>query len=854
MNGEKLGELARSRDRHATCIGLLFQDAYASKTPSEIDGWPDDMNNLRIACRQLLKQPGFTAAAVLTLALGIGANITIFTIVNWLFLQPLPVKDPASLVLILQRNSVWSMPYGHSWLDYRDYRDQVETVEDAVATFMNPVHLSAERREPERAWVEAVSGNYFSMLGLQPSLGRLFLPGEGEKTDADPILVLSHRCWKQRFGGDPSIVGRTVNINGHPFTVVGVGPETFLSAQWGLAVDGFVPATMLGKVRPGGSVFLQERGATAFKIFARMKPGATLAQTRAAVGVVAQRLAADYPEQQKDTKVFVAPEWRCRPDPALSDYMPVISAVFMAMVGLVLLIACANVANLMFARALTRAKEMALRTALGASRAQLIGQVLVESVLLALLAGLGGMLIAAWSGRLLDRFSPGGEMPVAMAQSDWRVAAYTFLLSLVAGIVTGLGPAWRGTRLDLQSTLKETSAGADSRKHPLRSLLVVSQVAFSIAVIAAGGLFVSSLQGVAHIDLGFRPANLAMVSLDLGLQGYTEERGREFYRQLSQEIRALPGVRSASLGQMVPFDYFYDLGRVTPEDKAGDPDADLTVHFNRVDHEYLPTLGFTLLQGRNFLPRDDAEAPRVAIVNTELAKQLWPGQEAVGKRFQWRGGAAWEVVGVIRAAKHVTVGEDPKPIFYVPLVQSYVTPVTLHVATSGDPSAFLPAIRKVLRGLDPHLPVYNQRTMAEHLQNSAFGLMPLRMGAALAGVQGMVGLLLAVLGLYSVVAYTVNRRTREIGIRVALGARKVDVLKLVSREGLRLTLAGAVIGLLGAFALCRVLVGLLHGLAPSAAPVLAGAVLLLAAVAALACWLPARRATRVDPMIALRAE
>lgn len=816
------------------------------------------MHSLRLACRQLLKNPGFTAAAVLTLALGIGANTTIFSIVSWLFLQPLPVKDPERLVLVLQKNtsSPWSMPYGQSWPDYQDYRDQVEGFEDAVATFMNPVHLSASGQQPERAWVEAVSGNYFSMLGLKPGLGRLFQPEEGVKAGADPILVLSHRYWMKRFGGDPTVIGRTLNVNGHPFTVVGVAPEEFLSAQWGMTMDAFVPATMLGKVRPGGDQFLNERGASAFKVYARLKPGVSLEQARSGVDMVAQRLAKDYPNEHKNSQVFVSPEWQCRPDPALSEFMPVISAVFMAMVGLVLLIACANVSNLMFARALTRTREMAVRSALGASRSRLIGQLVTESLVMALVAGVVGNFIAAWSSYLLERFTPGGDLPVAPNGGwDWRVAAFTFGVSLVAGLVTGLGPALRGTKLDLQSALKDsTTTSMGSRKHPFRSALVICQVAFSIAVIAAGGLFVSSLQRVARLDLGFRANQLMMVSLDVSLQGYTEERGRLFYRQLGEAVRALPGVRSASLGRTVPFDYGFEFSGVTPEELAGDPDAAVTTPHNRVDHAYLGTMGMTLLRGRDFTEHDDADAPRAAIINTVLAERLWPKQEAVGRRFFWDGGKPWEVVGVVRASKYVTVGEDPKPLFYVPLAQSYAAPVTLHLWTEGDPASQAPAVRKILQGLDPHLPLYNQRTMEEHLQNSAFALMPLRMGAALAAVQGLVGLILAVLGLYGVVAYTVNRRTREIGIRVALGASKLDVLRLVARDGTRLTLAGSVLGLAAAFGLCRVLAGILHGLTPAASPVLIGAVLLLMGVAALACWMPARRATRVDPMIALRAE
>src|SRR5262245_47667687 len=417
------------------------------------DFWQD----LRYGARVLMKNRGFTAAAVFTLALGISANVTIFSIISDFFFKPLPVKDPDQLVLALQKSAVWKMPHGHSWLDYRDYRERLGVFSDMLAVMLSPAHLSVAGQQPEREWLEAVSGNYFSMLGVEPKLGRLFRREEGEKPGADPIVVLSYDYWQRKFGGDPSAVGKTINVNGHPFTIVGVTPETFGSAQWRLAPRAFVPASMLGQIHPDGDKWLQGRAAVVFKVMARLKPGVTVAQAGAAVEKVAKHLASEYPDEHKEAKVFVAREQYCRPEPTFVEFMPVVGSVFMVMVGLVLMIACANVANLMFSRAVARQKEMGIRTAIGANRWRLVRQMLAERVLVGFIAGLFGSVPAHWSGRLLALMPSGtGGIPIRADNNwDWRVFAFTFLMSVLAGVLTGLAPALRATRFDLQTMLKE---------------------------------------------------------------------------------------------------------------------------------------------------------------------------------------------------------------------------------------------------------------------------------------------------------------------------------------------------------------------------------------------------------------
>jgi predicted permease len=818
------------------------------------DVWQD----LRFGARMLIKNRGITAAAVLTLALGISANITIFSIVSEYFFKPLPVKDPEGLVLVLQKSAVWDKPHGHSWLDFRDYRERLEVFSDMLAVAMGPAHLSVAGQQPDREWIEMVSGNYFSMLGVEPKLGRFFHREEGEKPGADPIVVLSYDYWQRKFGGDPAAVGKVININGHPFTIVGVAPETFGSAQWKMGPRAFVPASMLGRTRPDGDESLKSRGAVIFKVMARLKPGVTIAQAGAAVEIAGRRLASEYPDDHKGAKVFVAREQYCRPEPTTSEFMPVVASIFMALVGLVLLIACANVANLMLSRSVARQKEMGIRTAIGANRWRLIRQLLAESVLLACLAGVAGSLLANWSGYLLSRMPNGaGDMPIRADEGslDWRVFAFTFVISVLAGVVTGVAPALRATRFDLQTVIKEGGGLLASGRHFFRSALVISQVAISVVVLVAGGLFVRSLQQVADAQLGFRSDHLLLASLDLGLQGYDEARQKQFHQQLLDRLKVLPGVRSASIASYVPLSYFFDVAMIAPEEKAGDKDNFTTVNANYVTPEYMTTMGGAVLRGRDFNQFDIETATKVAIINATMAERLWPGQDPLGRRFKSGAeGDLWQVVGVARNAKYVMLGEEPRPFFYAPLAQRHVSPVTIHLWTDVAPSALTPAVRDVLRQLDPDLPIYNVRSMEDHLNDSAFAMMPLRYGAVLAGAQGLIGLLLAAMGLYGVVSYVASQRTREIGVRVALGARNFDILRLVVRDGLRLTLIGLAIGLVVSLGLAAILTKALYGLAPAATPVFAAITILLAGVATLACYLPARRAMKVDPMTALRCE
>jgi predicted permease len=819
--------------------------------------------DLKYALRQMRRSPGFTAVAVLTLAFGLSVNTTIFSLVSFLFLKPAPVQNPDRLVVVLQQRPGSDFPSGMSWSDFQDYRAELAEFSDMLAISYRPAHLSFAGRAPDRTWIESVSGNYFSMLGITPLSGRLFQPGEGEKRGADPVAVLGYDYWQTRLGGDPGVVGSTAVINGRPFTIIGITPESFASIQWAMAPAAFIPATMIPEIFPGAESILESRQSAAFKVMAYLRPGVSVDQANSAVQVFGRRLAKEYRPDDRDSQAYVLPEKLARPDPSVSRFMPFAAIVFTVLAGMVLFIACANVANLMFSRGLGRQKEIGVRTALGAPRGRLIRQLLTESIVVAVGAGAVGLLLSYGAEPLLARFSPPtGDIPIRPDEGfDWLPLLYTLLVSVTAGALTGLWPALRATRLDVYAILKGAGSAAGRKRHLLRSALVLAQTAVCVVVLVCGGLFVLSLHELARYDLGFEPGRLMVASVHLGLQGYDEGRGRQFFDQLIEQVQALPGVESAAIASSVPFGTYFETRSIIPAESSGasdpaDSDDAIQAGVNRVDPGYFRTMRVKLLRGRELSEQDSDSSPRVAVVNQTLAERLWPGQEALGKRFRWGSSdEPIEVVGIASTGKYVMLGEPPRPFFYLPIAQAYASLVTLHVRSEAiDPLPLAPSLRGVLGGLDPDLPVFSVLSMEEHLGTSALAFLPLRMGAALAGAQSVVALLLAMIGVYGVVAYAVSQQTRDIGIRIALGARNFDVFRLVSRSGLRPTVVGVVLGLAASFGLARLLAGLLYGLNPVSIPVFASVVTLVLSVAMLACWLPARRAARVDPMVALRQE
>jgi predicted permease len=825
------------------------------------------LQDMRYALRQLQKSPGFTAVAVITLALGLTVNATIFFMINDWFLRPLPAADPGKLVMITQKIPQSPVLLQASYPDFLDFRRSAEggshdfpemarAFSAIMAYLESAVQMSRQGEAAERTYVHAVSGNYFTVLGAQPMMGRLFLPNEGRTAGADAIIVLTYDTWKTRFAADPHIVGQLVKINGLPFTVVGVTQPKFVGAAWGTALSGFVPISMLPLMNPGGNEVFTNRGFLSVTMMGRLQQGASLAQARAATSLVMARLLKDYPIYHPPGEATVVlREKMCRPTPFAANFMPLIAGALMILSLLVLAITMANVANLLYARAADREREVAIRGALGATRWRLLRQLLAESTLLALAAGTVGTMAAIAVLTLPIKVSvPGDFAPRANTGTDWRLFAFTFAVSLATGILTGLLPALKATRLEILPLLKNAPTIASNR-HRLRSLLVIAQVAFSCVVLICAGLAARSVQKLAQINLGFRPDHIFLASVDPSLQRYSDERSRQFQTQLLDKLRALPGVTSASLATHLPF----DLGGgqragVWPEGQTPtESQKFLNVVCTSVDPAYLQTLGTRVVTGRDFSERDNDAAPRVVIINRTLAQQLWPNGDAVGKRLRLQGDVM-QVVGVVDEMRYYAMTDTNRPLIFYPLAQHFQQSVTIVVRTGMDPLEITASVKQAVVQLDPDMPVFNIRSLDEQIVSSPLGMFPMRMGTIIAGGQGLIALFLAALGLYGLISQSVKQRTQEIGIRIALGATRVKVLRILIEQGLRLVLIGLGLGLAAAFAVTRLLSSVLYGVKATDMLTFGGVSLLLVGVAVLASYIPARRAASIDPMQALRAE
>jgi predicted permease len=819
----------------------------------------DFLKDLRYALRMLLKSPGFTLIAVLALGLGIGANTAIFSVFNGMLWRPLPVKDPQQIVyLASQKTKVFGFPDPLSYPDVQDYRQLKAVFSDVIAYAPNPVNLGVGGH-PERAWCEYVTGNYFSMLGLEPALGRTFAPDEGWVPDKDTLMVLAYSYWQKRFGGDPAIIGQTVQVNNHPFTIIGVAPERYHGAYYFLEPNFYIPITTMGLIDPTQRGVLDKRSDTFLRVLGRLQPGVTPAEAMAAAEPLDHRLAQEFPEDHKSVSLLVLPELKARPEPGLGGLMSTFALIFMLLVGLVLLIACANVANLILARANGRRKEFATRTALGASRGRMIRQLLTESVLLSTFGGLLGLLFARWAALGLMSIHLPSEVPVRLfdLSLDWRIFAFAFFVALMTGIVAGLVPSLQASRTDLADTLKAggRSGGASAGHALLRNGLVVSQVAVSLLLLACTGFFIRSLENSAHVDMGFRADHILLMSVDLGLQGYSEQRGQQFYKQLSERVRSLPGVRDAAFASFVPMGDENSLVDIFPEGQVIDGKTQTqTALEDEIQPSYFRSAGTPVIEGREFNESDNATAPKVAIINDTFAKKIWPGQDPIGKTFRiQKDGPPIQVVGLTRTGKYLFLYEPPQPYVYFPLTQRYAQAASLFVYTKGDPEQILPAVRDEIRQLDASLPIFGVTTMDAHVEYGK-PLLPARLAAMFVGTFGILGLILASVGIYGVVSYSVSQRTQEIGIRTALGARRSHVLGMVLKQGMSMALIGIGIGIVLSFLLFRGLGTVLYGVKSTDLVTLFAVSATLLGVAFAASYVPALRATRVDPVVALREQ
>jgi len=812
--------------------------------------WQD----VRFGVRRLAHAPGFTAIAVLSLALGIGANTAIFSLVSTILLRPLPVADPGRVVAVTPVGQGGSEFASFSYPNYVDFRDRNAVFTGFAAHRFAPMSLSRGGNN-ERVWGYLVSGNYFDLLGVSAARGRVFTQDEDRAPGAHPVAVLSHGLWQRRFGSDPDLIGKTITLNGHSFTVVGVAPEGFIGTELIFTPELFVPMMMARQIEPGAT-FLERRGNGVMFTFGRLKPGVTEAQAAQSLDALAAQLGREYPETNEGMKVTLSPPGLILP--ALRKPIVGFAAILMATVGLVLLIACTNLANLLLARAAARRKEIAIRLSLGARRLRLIRQLLTESVLLAVAGGAVGILLALWLVDLIVGFKPPVDFPLTIAlKIDWRVLGFTLLLSVLTGVLFGLVPALQASRADLVPALKDDAGAGGNRRSRLRGALVVAQVALSLVLLVAAGLFIRSLQRVQVLGPGFETERAVALSIDLGLQGYEEARGREFYRQLIARVEALPGVRAASYINSLPLSLNRNSTNIYVEGMPAARGALAPEAMNAsVWPRYFETMGIPVLHGREFTARDDEGGPRAAVVNEAFARRFWPGQPtaaAVGKRVSTGGpsGNFWEVVGVAKDGKYFSLGEDPQPFIYFPMVRGYDWPATLVVRTAADPRAVVAGVRGEVRRLDPELPVFDVKTLGEHMRLSLF---PLRVGAGVLAGFGALALALAGIGIYGVMSYAVAQRTREIGIRMALGAGRRDVLRLVVGQGMRLALFGLGAGLLGALLLTRLMASVLYGVSATDVATFTAVSVLLALVVFVACYVPAWRATKVDPLVALRYE
>ncbi len=827
------------------------------------------LKDIRYGARNLLSRPAFTLIAIVTLAIGIGANTAVFTIVNAVLFRPRPVAQPERLVELYSGQP--GNPYqASSYPDFLVFRDQSE-IFSALAAYRIEQFKLGGAQDVEQIFGEAVSGNYFELLGVKTIKGRTFLPEEDQTPGTHPVAVISHSLWQRRFNSNPAVIGQTINLNHQSLTVIGIAPPQYTGMIRGLSIEVWVPMMMVAQLVPQFGA-LNSRGNRGLFIVGRLRPEATLAQARARFDLISRQLQDAFPDHWREKReetnevrekfVTVLPESETRIHPQAHSSVYAGIALILVMINLVLLIACMNLAGLLLARALERRREIAVRLALGAGRGRIVQQLLTESVLLALVAGVAGTLLAMWLLNLLVAFIPALPEGVRLSidlQIDWRVLAYTFGFSLLVGVFFGLVPALQISRPDVIATLKEGSqvfAGGYAQSR-LRSGLIVAQVALAVLLLTGAGLAMRSLKNISPTRLGFDTANLVVAPIALEDQ-YDRARSQAFYRQLQERALALPGVQTVSFVDNV-------LGGLLGGSRRGvgieGYQQSTEIDTNTIGAGYLTAMNIPIVQGRDFNERDRDGGPCVAAVNESFVRRYFADGRALGKhltKFEYKSAnQSCEIVGVVRDDKVQSLQKEPVPWFAFPLQQSHAQRMVMLVYTAGSPESIAPAVRRAIQSLDQNIPVADVVTLNDTFKPVLFLY---QLFGMVIGSCGGLAVLLASLGIYGTVAYGVAQRTREIGIRVALGANRQDILSLVIRQGMKRVIYGLGLGLLLALALTRVLassvfeVDLLYGVSASdpLTYVLVGALLTLVTV--LACYIPARRATKVDPLVALRYE
>ena len=811
----------------------------------------DFMQDLRYGLRILRKNPGSTAAVVITLALGIGLNTTVFSFVNALLLRPpAGVKAPGQLREVWIHNPRSSGPVAYLPLTYPDYlyyRDHNQSFEGLLAYDGDP-HLVIWNRSGEGQPVlgQLVSGNFFSLLGVNPILGRTISAEDDQTANPQPVVVLGYGFWRRYFGSDYTILGKTLMLNGANYSVIGVAPPRFTGLLVGLEPDFWAPTAIVEQMTKDKGRLSNWHGHWLIAI-GRLKTETNTSAASAEASVLEHQIETDHPDLKRNLDATVFPATLI-PAP-YRGYATAFTGLLMAVFAFVLIIACANVASFLLARATGRTREMAIRAALGAGRGRLIQQMLVESTLLSSLAGLLGLILAYWTAPLLLALKP-ASLPITLGlPTDWRVLVFTVIVSLICGVAFGLIPALRSASVPVASNLKDEIQQAGFRKSRLRSLLMTGEIATCTVLLICATLCVRSLRNASAINPGFNTQHVIAATLNPGSLGYSDAQVHTFYEQLSERVRTLPGVTAASFTEHLPLGPNREriiLHPIHPELSKND---EIPVDILRIAPDYFQTMGIPLLRGRDFIPSEGVEGSGVVIINEALAKRLWKNQDPVGQFFPRPGEkSSTEVIGVVPTGKYRTLGEDPIPVAYLPQLRARRT---LVVRTSGDPAALLDSIRRVIHSVDPNVAAIDLETMQQYM---SLPLFPARTTGLLLGVSGFVALVLTIVGLFGVISYIVSQRTHEIGVRMAMGAQRSHILSLVVRQGVFLTVTGLAIGLVAAFGAVRLLSSLLYGVRPTDPTTFVGVPLLLCAVTVLACYLPARRAMRVDPMVALRYE
>lgn len=809
--------------------------------------WQD----VRYSLRVIAKAPGFAAIAILTLALGIGANTTIFSWINSTLLNPVPGLSRPSEVVSLTLSKPGDTPFPFTYPDIESIRDEQQSFTGIAACSFVQMSLTGKGK-PERVWGMVASANYFEVLGVRPVIGRGFLPAEDVRPGGAPVAVISYRLWQTHFGATPGIVGQAIEINQHPYTIVGITPAVFQGSQTGVRTDLWVPIMMEAQVNPLGDL-LHDHHYFWLLAFGRLKPGVALGQAQQEMTLRLKPEVRNYPEEHKGHDgVTVYPLWR---NPfSLNQFLAVLLPALMCIAGLVLLLACMNVANLMLVRSLGRRRETAIRVALGASRWRQVRQLLVESLLLSLAGGVVALLMTFWTGGTLLKFLPVTEdLPLALsitADRSLLLAALGF--SVLTGVIFGILPALRASGEAPVTVLKEDTGSASGglRKARLASGLVVAQISLSLLLLVCAGLFIRSFRSAQQINPGFDPHNVLIASYDLFTAGYSEATGAEFDRQLVTRLEALPGVQSVALTNRVPLGFGGGSTSVKPQGYVSKPDESMETQSAIITPDYFGTMRIPLVKGRDFSLQDTKGTQRVVVVSEAFVNRYWPHEEALGKQlYSDLPKEELTVVGVARDTKEISLNEKPVPFVYLPLYQNYQAGMMINARVTGDPVGFGKAIEKAVHELNAEVLVFDVTSLELREQFASFRQ---RVAGTFVGAFGLLALALAAVGIYGVTAYTTRQRTREIGIRMALGATKQDVLRLVLSHGIKLMAIGVCVGLVLSLILTRFLTDLLLGVTSTDALTFASVAILLCAATLLACFIPARRAMRVDPMVALR--